>query len=136
MNMKAKQRLSVNNKLAMTQQIQLSIKLLQLNSIDLQKEIDEKILENPFLENENSSELVEVTSEMPIMSSNDVHNINQDLDNDAYEQLSASHQSLHEYLMWQISLSSMVDINLKVPLLTSAQNPNLYLHVGGVEDDG
>ena len=107
MNMKAKQRLSVNNKLAMTQQIQLAIKLLQLNSIDLQKEIDEKILENPFLENENSSELVEVTSEMPIMSSNDAHNINQDLDNDAYEQLSASHQSLHEYLMWQISLSSM-----------------------------
>ena len=52
MNMKAKQRLSVNNKLAMTQQIQLAIKLLQLNSIDLQKEIDEKILENPFLENE------------------------------------------------------------------------------------
>ena len=107
MNMKAKQRLSVNNKLAMTQQIQLAIKLLQLNSIDLQKEIDEKILENPFLENENSSELVEVTSEMPIMSSNGAHNINQDLDNDAYEQLSASHQSLHEYLMWQISLSSM-----------------------------
>ena len=105
--MKAKQRLSVNNKLAMTQQIQLAIKLLQLNSIDLQKEIDEKILENPFLENENSSELVEVTSEMPIMSSNGAHNINQDLDNDAYEQLSASHQSLHEYLMWQISLSSM-----------------------------
>ena len=33
--------------------------------------------------------------------------INQNLDNDAYEQLSASHQSLHEYLMWQISLSSM-----------------------------
>ena len=45
MNMKAKQRLSVNNKLAMTQQIQLAIKLLQLNSIDLQKEIDE-IIEN------------------------------------------------------------------------------------------
>ena len=107
MNIKIKQRLSVNNKLAMTQQIQLAIKLLQLNSIDLQKEIDEKILENPFLENENSSELVEVTSETPIMSSNNSHNINQNLDNDAYEQLSASHQSLHEYLMWQISLSSM-----------------------------
>ena len=51
MSLKTKQSLSINNKLAMTQQIQLAIKLLQLNSIDLQKEIEDKILENPFLEN-------------------------------------------------------------------------------------
>ena len=70
MNIKGKQNLSLNNKLTMTLQIQLAIKLLQLNSLDLQKEIDEKILENPFLENENSSELTEVTSEIPMMSSN------------------------------------------------------------------
>ena len=107
MTIKTKQSLSVNNKLAMTQQIQLAIKLLQLNSIDLQKEIDEKILENPFLENENSSESVEVTSEIPVISVNQPQNIKQGLDSDAYEQLSSSHQSLHEYLMWQISLSSM-----------------------------
>ena len=56
MSVKGKQSLSLNNKLSMTLQIQLAIKLLQLNSLDLQKEIDEKILENPFLENENSSE--------------------------------------------------------------------------------
>ena len=56
MSVKGKQSLSLNNKLTMTLQIQLAIKLLQLNSLDLQKEIDEKILENPFLENENSSE--------------------------------------------------------------------------------
>ena len=49
MNIKGKQNLSLNNKLTMTLQIQLAIKLLQLNSLDLQKEIDEKILENPFL---------------------------------------------------------------------------------------
>ena len=69
MNLKTKQSLSINNKLAMTQQIQLAIKLLQLNSIDLQKEIEDKILENPFLENENSSEHSEVSSEAPIFSS-------------------------------------------------------------------
>ena len=62
MNIKTKQNLSINNKLAMTQQIQLAIKLLQLNSIDLQKEIEDKILENPFLENENSSEHTEAVS--------------------------------------------------------------------------
>ena len=103
MSVKGKQSLSLNNKLSMTLQIQLAIKLLQLNSLDLQKEIDEKILENPFLENENSSESTEVTSEIPIMSSN--YSERNDDDYDAYEQLPSSHQSLHEYLMWQIALS-------------------------------
>ncbi|MBT5116353.1 MAG: RNA polymerase factor sigma-54 [Gammaproteobacteria bacterium] len=88
----------------MTLQIQLAIKLLQLNSVDLQKEIDEKILENPFLENENSSESTEVTSEVPLMSSN-YSERNNTSDYDAYEQLPSTHQSLREYLMWQIGLS-------------------------------
>ena len=106
MSLKTKQSLSINNKLAMTQQIQLAIKLLQLNSIDLQKEIEEKILENPFLENENSSAHTEVSSEVPVMSSNYTMK-SDEIGHDAYEQLPASRQSLHEYLMWQISLSSM-----------------------------
>jgi len=104
MNVKGKQSLSLNNKLSMTLQIQLAIKLLQLNSVDLQKEIDEKILENPFLENENSSESTEVTSEVPLMSSN-YSERNNTSDYDAYEQLPSTHQSLREYLMWQIGLS-------------------------------
>jgi len=107
MNMKVKQSISINNKLAMTLEIQLAIKLLQLNSLDLQKEIDEKILSNPFLENENSSELIEVTSEVPIVSSihsNEKYNGNS---NETYEQLPTTHETLHEYLMWQIRLSSM-----------------------------
>ena len=105
MNIKGKQSLSLNNKLTMTLQIQLAIKLLQLNSLDLQKEIDEKILENPFLENENSSESTEVTSEIPIISSNYSESNHDGIGYDAYEQLSNSHQSLREYLMWQIGLS-------------------------------
>ena len=105
MNTKGKQSLSLNNKLTMTLQIQLAIKLLQLNSLDLQKEIDEKILENPFLENENSSESTEVTSEIPMISSNYSESNHDGIGYDAYEQLSNSHQSLREYLMWQIGLS-------------------------------
>ena len=107
MNIKGKQNLSLSNKLAMTLQVQLVIKLLQLNSLDLQKEIDEKILENPFLENENSSELTEVTSEIPTISSNYSESDSNAIGYDAYEQLSSSHQSLREYLMWQIELSSI-----------------------------
>ena len=53
-----KQKISLNNKLAMTLQIKLAIKLLQLNSIELQKEIDDKILTNPFLESDVSSEVI------------------------------------------------------------------------------
>ena len=106
MSLKTKQSLSINNKLAMTQQIQLAIKLLQLNSIDLQKEIEDKILENPFLENENSSEHTEVSSEVPVVSMSNQINAD-DSNQDVYEQLPSSHQSLHEYLMWQINLSSM-----------------------------
>ena len=105
MNIKGKQSLSLNNKLTMTLQIQLAIKLLQLNSLDLQKEIDEKILENPFLENENSSESTEVTSEIPMISSNYSESNHDGIGYDAYEQLSNSHQSLREYLKWQIELS-------------------------------
>ena len=107
MNMKAKQSISINNKLAMTLEIQLAIKLLQLNSLDLQKEIDEKILSNPFLENENSSELIEVTSEIPIVSSIHSNEKYNDNSNETYEQLPTTHETLHEYLMWQIRLSSM-----------------------------
>ena len=106
MSLKTKQNLSINNKLAMTQQIQLAIKLLQLNSIDLQKEIEDRIIENPFLENENSSEHTEVSSEVPVMSANYMTGSDES-GQDAYEQLPSSHQSLHEYLMWQINLSSM-----------------------------
>ena len=107
MSMKAKQSISINNKLAMTLEIQLAIKLLQLNSLDLQKEIDEKILSNPFLENENSSELIEVTSEIPIVSSIHSNEKYNDSSNETYEQLQTTHETLHEYLMWQIRLSSM-----------------------------
>ena len=58
MRMKGKQSITLTNKLVMTTQIQLAIKLLQLNSLDLQKEIDEKIMTNPFLENEDTKAVV------------------------------------------------------------------------------
>ena len=107
MNVKFKQSLSLNNKLAMTLQIQLAIKLLQLNSLELQKEIDEQILVNPFLENENSSELTEITSEIPTLSSiynNEESNASK---LNTFEQLSSKPQSLRDYLMWQLRMSSM-----------------------------
>ena len=70
MRMKGKQSITLTNKLVMTTQIQLAIKLLQLNSLDLQKEIDEKIMTNPFLENEDTNNSTEVISEIPVTNQN------------------------------------------------------------------
>ena len=63
MTINIKQKISLNNKLAMTLQIKLAIKLLQLNSIELQKEIDDKVLTNPFLESDVSSEILYSTKD-------------------------------------------------------------------------
>ena len=98
-----KQKISLNNKLAMTLQIKLAIKLLQLNSIELQKEIDDKILANPFLESDVSSEVIYSTGDN-IYDSKKTNNAESI---DGYEQLAQPHQTLREYLMWQISMSSI-----------------------------
>ena len=98
-----KQKISLNNKLAMTLQIKLAIKLLQLNSIELQKEIDDKILTNPFLESDVSSEVIYSTGDN-IYDSKKTNNAESI---DGYEQLAQPHQTLREYLMWQISMSSI-----------------------------
>ena len=51
--------LTMEQKLIMTQQMQLSVKLLQMSTFELQNYIDKELLENPLLEveqNENSEE--------------------------------------------------------------------------------
>ncbi len=98
-----KQKISLNNKLAMTLQIQLAIKLLQLNSIELQKEIDDKILSNPFLESEVTSEILYSSKESVYESKK----INSPDAIEGYDQLAEPHQTLREYLMWQIRMSSI-----------------------------
>ena len=87
----------------MTLQIKLAIKLLQLNSFELQKEIDDKILANPFLESDVSSEVIYSTGDN-IYDSKKTNNAESI---DGYEQLAQPHQTLREYLMWQISMSSI-----------------------------
>jgi len=104
MKIKNKQSLSITNKLVMTTQIQLAIKLLQLNSIDLQKEIEEQIISNPFLEHENYTELSEVSYELPMTIGN--------LDLKSVDQLSniaTNQETLRDYLIWQLKLSSLSD---------------------------
>ena len=92
-----KQKISLNNKLAMTLQIKLAIKLIQLNSIELQKEIDDKILTNPFLKVMFPQKYyTQLEIIYMIQKTNNAESI------DGYEQLAQPHQTLREYLMWQI----------------------------------
>ncbi|MBH44013.1 MAG: RNA polymerase sigma-54 factor [Gammaproteobacteria bacterium] len=104
MKIKNKQSLSITNKLAMTTQIQLAIKLLQLNSLDLQKEIDEQIISNPFLEHENYIELSAISQEMSISTGNlEVKSVDQ------LNDIPVNQENLRDYLIWQLRLSSLTD---------------------------
>ena len=107
MTNKVKQVIGISNKLAMTQQIQLAIKLLQLNTADLQKEIDEKILSNPFLENESSFEHNDISLQSFNFPNQGISNYDKEKD-DFLDQAPAKSPSLNEYLLWQIK---MVDLN-------------------------
>ena len=108
MKIKGKQYLTLSNKLIMTTQIQLAIKLLQLNSLDLQKEIDEKIMTNPFLENEDDG-TPDVISEIPstIQSTTMQSKINNG--EEIYSETISDTESLRDYLLWQLRMSSMTD---------------------------
>ena len=111
MNVKVKQSINLANKVAMTQQIQLAIKLLQLNTHDLQKEIDEKLLSNPFLENEVALNYQDFTQSnlSVIHKNNDFPSAN--VNDDFIEQTPAKSQTLREYLVWQVKMSTLSDID-------------------------
>ena len=111
MSVKIKQSINLSNKVVMTQQIQVAIKLLQLNTLDLRKEIDEKLLNNPFLENESVYDY----QDLPQQNLSVVHKSNDFLSgsaNDDYiEQTAAKNQTLREYLLWQIKMSTLSKID-------------------------
>ena len=111
MSVKIKQSINLSNKVVMTQQIQVAIKLLQLNTLDLRKEIDEKLLNNPFLENESVYDY----QDLPQQNLSVVHKSNDFLSgsaNDDYiEQTAAKNQTLREYLLWQIKMSTLNKID-------------------------
>ena len=110
MKNKVRQVIGVSNKLAMTQQIQLVIKLLQLNTVDLQREIDEKILNNPFLENESSFDYQDLPQQSFSVVNNKSDTQNKDFD-DFIEQAPSKSQTLHEYLLWQMKMANLNEID-------------------------
>ena len=111
MSIKVKQSVNLANKVTMTQQIQLAIKLLQLNTHDLQKEIDEKLLSNPFLENETVLNYQDLPQQnlTVVHKNNDFSSVS--TSDDFIEQTPAKSQTLREYLVWQIKMSTLNKID-------------------------
>ncbi|MFM8339635.1 MAG: RNA polymerase factor sigma-54, partial [Fluviibacter sp.] len=68
--MKASLHLKASQHLAMTPQLQQSIRLLQLSSVELQQEVAQALTENPMLEREegDENETIEETEASPIIS--------------------------------------------------------------------
>lgn len=108
--------MSQEQKLIMTQQMQLSIKILQLSSYELTKLVDKQLQENPLLEinyeeikkEENSQEnLDEILKYKSIIKNFEGNNYNYVNNYDSEEKASpfnfiASKKSLKEYLLEQI----------------------------------
>lgn len=59
MDININQNLELNQKLTFTPELQQSVKILQMSSIDLQKYIDEEALENPLIEIESNYETLD-----------------------------------------------------------------------------
>tara|TARA_B100001109_G_scaffold255403_1_gene258282 strand:+ start:8972 stop:10303 length:1332 start_codon:yes stop_codon:yes gene_type:complete len=103
----------------LSQQTRLAIKILQLNSLDLHKEIDNLILENPFLEKIDEINLnYDLT--LPANSNNsnveDILKYHQDSDN------------LREFLTKQLRTSAFSDEEKKIALLIiNSVDDNGYL---------
>tara|TARA_B100001113_G_scaffold188466_1_gene154366 strand:- start:13225 stop:14556 length:1332 start_codon:yes stop_codon:yes gene_type:complete len=103
----------------LSQQTRLAIKILQLNSLDLHKEIDNLILENPFLEKIDEINLnYDLT--LPANSNNsnveDILKYHQDSDN------------LREFLTKQLRTSAFSDEEKKIAsLIINSVDDNGYL---------
>tara|TARA_Y100000768_G_scaffold375957_1_gene347399 strand:- start:463 stop:1794 length:1332 start_codon:yes stop_codon:yes gene_type:complete len=109
----------LKQKRVLSQQTRQAIKILQLNSLDLNKEIDNLILENPFLE-----KVDDISLNYDLNSSINSNNSN-------VEDILKYHQendSLREFLIKQLRTSAFSEDEKKIALLIiDSVNDNGYL---------
>ena len=116
---KLKQTTLLSQRKVLSQQTRQAIRLLQLNSYDLEKEVDNLILENPLLEKNEG-----VESNYDVGSTGNVFNADAD-DVLKYHKKS---ESLQEYLNRQVDTSSF-SVNEKIiaSILIDCVNDNGYI---------
>ncbi|MEC7677244.1 MAG: RNA polymerase factor sigma-54 [Pseudomonadota bacterium] len=115
---KLKQTTTLSQRKVLSQQTRQAIRLLQLNSYDLEKEVDNLILENPLLEKE------EVESNYDVGSSvNALH-----VDADDILKYHKKSESLQESLNRQVDMSSFsMDEKIIASIIIDCVNDNGYL---------
>ena len=113
------QTVKISQTKVLSQQIRQAIKLLQLNTYELDKEIDELILENPILEKNDDVETnydVGSTSNSALSDSDDILKYYKKND------------SLKEFLNRQIEISSLSeDERIVASIIVDCVNDNGYL---------
>jgi RNA polymerase sigma-54 factor len=144
--MKPTLQLKLSQHLTLTPQLQQSIKLLQLSTIELNQEIEKALLDNPLLEREDDdgpaepageseqpsnesegSEALDAMSEWASTGSGSTTNRDDDEDSD-FQSFHAAQVSLREHLDQQIALTPMSDRDRAlVRLLIEALDDDGYL---------
>lgn len=120
-------------KMAMTQQLQQSIQMLQYNADELISFLEQKALENPLIEVTVERDFAEEAALYPIQKTNYQNSSGQDEQN-YLNQVPDTSTSLFEFLLEQIHLT-MRDTYLRelVLLLTENIDDNGYLKIDLVE---
>ena len=159
-----KQSLKLSQQLVMTPQLQMAIKLLQLNQLELQNAITQELKENPTLEetqetaDENiADQQVSENSEAEIKEVKFEDNVQQEIDwnnylgeynshgkaqyesekKDApeYDSFIALKESLNEHLLWQFSMTSPESASEKIgSFIIGNINKDGYLYDISVEE--
>ena len=116
---KLKQTTSLSQRKVLSQQTRQAIKLLQLNSFDLEKEIDNLILENPLLEkNEEIESNYDTGSTVTAFNS----------DPDDILKYHKKNETLQEFLLRQSSMTSFsVSEKIIAAIIIDCVNDNGYL---------
>lgn len=117
-------------KMAMTQQLQQSIQMLQYNADELVSFLEQKALENPLIEVTVERDFAGESSLYPIQKTNYQNNGNNNDETNYLNQVPDTSTSLFEFLLEQIHLT-MRDTYLRelVLLLTENIDDNGYLKI-------
>ncbi|MBW2673011.1 MAG: RNA polymerase sigma-54 factor, partial [Deltaproteobacteria bacterium] len=139
-----KQNLKLTQQLVMTPQLQQSIKLLQLSRIELVDAINQELEENPLLEDRTGdsdpeTEIVPEIEDMKVEATTKeitgegdgkedfdwdsyledfgpmgVPHSREDVDAPPFENMLTKGKSLSDHLLWQLSMSHLVDVERRV----------------------
>jgi len=142
-NLTTAPRLVQQQKLILTQELQLFLKLIQMNTLELREYLDEQLVENPTLEETEEKEKKEDAEDSNLEDidlsgfENNTGNYNDDLphspdffvdseDDNPWESRVSKHESLFEYLNWQLELSDFSDKDREVASII----------IGNLNEDG